>query len=248
MKRFVILIVALLVATYVGKAQEVEFTADRPGAATGPATVARGVVQWEQGVQYDGDGGRGEFTFSNTLLRYGLLDGWELRLGGDALIYHDNTVWRTAFTGLTLGTKIGCYEGRGAIPAVSFMANLALPRTGHKGYVVEHLAPSLYMLFDNPVTDWFSVGYNVGVEWDGASALPITFLALGLNFSPAEGVGCFVESHNYLQRGTSLYCADFGVSYMVCRRVQIDLAANINLCSPSKMWAVSFGVAWQINR
>lgn len=100
MKRFVILIVALLVATYVGKAQEVEFTADRPGAATGPATVARGVVQW-----------------------------------------------------------------------------------------------------------------------DGASALPITFLALGLNFSPAEGVGCFIESHNHLQRGASLYCADFGVSYMVCRRV-----------------------------
>lgn len=50
MKRFVILIIALLVATYVGKAQEVEFTADRPGAATGPATVARGVVQWEQGA------------------------------------------------------------------------------------------------------------------------------------------------------------------------------------------------------
>lgn len=50
MKRFFILIVALLVATYVGKAQEVEFTADRPGAATGPATVARDVVQLEQGA------------------------------------------------------------------------------------------------------------------------------------------------------------------------------------------------------
>ena len=56
-------------------AQEVEFTADRPGASTGPSTVAKGVIQLEQGVQYDGDGGKGAFTFSNTMLRYGLFDG-----------------------------------------------------------------------------------------------------------------------------------------------------------------------------
>lgn len=248
MKRYFTLVVALLVSLYVSDAQEVEFTADRPGAATGPATVARGVVQWEQGVQYDGDGGVGEFTFSNTLLRFGLTDNLELRLGGDGLIHHDGVAWRAAFSGLTLGTKIGCFEGRGAIPEVSVMANLALPRVGSRGYVAEHLAPSLYVLFENGVNDWFSVGYNVGVEWDGASVVPTTFVALALNFSPTESVGCFIESHNYLQRGSSLYCADFGVSYMVCQRVQLDLAANLNLANPAAMWAVSLGIAWQINR
>ena len=48
-------------------------------------TVARGVVQLEQGIQYDGDGGYGTFTFSNTLLRYGLFERMELRIGGDAI-------------------------------------------------------------------------------------------------------------------------------------------------------------------
>ena len=67
-------------------AQEVEFTADRPGASTGPSTVAKGVIQWEQGVQYDGDGGKGALTFSSTLFRYGLFDGVELRLAGDGFI------------------------------------------------------------------------------------------------------------------------------------------------------------------
>ena len=87
-------------------AQEVEFTADRPGASTGPSVVSRGVIQWEQGVQYDGDGAKGSFTFSNTLFRYGLFDGVELRMGGDAFSYDYLGNWNSAFSGISIGTKI----------------------------------------------------------------------------------------------------------------------------------------------
>ena len=51
MKR--IILTLLVIFSFAGVfAQEVEFTADRPGASTGPSTVAKGVIQWEQGVQY----------------------------------------------------------------------------------------------------------------------------------------------------------------------------------------------------
>ena len=57
----------MAVATVFGvAAQETEFTADRPGASTGPSVVGHKVIQLEQGVQYDGDGGKGQFTFSST--------------------------------------------------------------------------------------------------------------------------------------------------------------------------------------
>jgi hypothetical protein len=237
----------LSVCALVATAQEVEFTADRPGASTGPSTVGHKVVQLEQGVQYDGDGASGTFTFSNTLLRYGLFDGMEVRLGADALIYNGGESWRAAFAGLNVGTKIACFEGRGAIPAVSVLANLAIPKTGNSGFVVEHLAPSLYLLFDNPVNDWLSIGYNVGAEWDGATAHSTTFLALCLGFSITDRLGCFAESHNYFSQLGNGYCADFGFNYMVGERVQLDLAADLNLCNPKNCWAVSFGVAWQIN-
>ena len=89
-------------------AQEVEFTADRPGASTGPSTVAKGVIQWEQGVQYDGDGGKGALTFSSTLLRYGLFDGVELRLAGDGFIYNNGSKWRPAFSGVSACSVGAC--------------------------------------------------------------------------------------------------------------------------------------------
>ncbi|MBQ8492694.1 MAG: transporter [Alistipes sp.] len=245
-RRVLFIVVAMAVTANV-MAQEVEFTADRPGVSTGPTVIGHRVVQLEQGVQYDGDGGHGQFTFSNTLLRYGLFEGVELRLGGDGFIHHDGS-WQAAFSGLSVGTKIRCFEGRNALPAVSLMANLAVPYTGSRGFVVEHLAPSLYILFENPVNEWLSIGYNVGAEWDGAQPAPQTFVALCLGFTLTEQVGCFVESYNNFARHGNAYGVDFGFNYMISDSVQLDAAANLDLCHPAQCWSISLGVAWQINR
>ena len=229
-------------------AQDVEFTADRPGASTGPSTVGKGDIQLEQGMQYDGDGGKGVFTFSSTLLRYGLFDGMELRITGDAFIYDNNDSWKPAFTGVSIGTKIGCFEEQGIKPSVSLLANLAIPATGSKGFVVEKLAPSLYLLCENTLSDKLSLGYNVGAEWDGTGSSPITFLAACLGYSVTERLGCFVESYNYLTKDNNRYCADFGLNYMATGKLQFDVAANLDLRDPANYWAVSFGVVWQINK
>ncbi len=246
MKRLFVILSAAVIA-FGASAQEVEFTADRPGASTGPGVVGKNVIQLEQGVQYDGDGGKGQFTFSSTLLRYGLFNGVELRLGGDALIHHTGNRWQPAFAGLSVGAKIRCFEGRGAIPAISVLADFAIPGTASHGFETEHFAPSLYLLFENPVNDWLSIGYNVGAEWDGSTAAPTTFLALCLGFSIIERLGCFAESYNYFGKLGNSYCADFGLNYMAGKRVQLDVAANLDVCNPKQCWAVSFGVAWQIN-
>ena len=230
---------------------EVEFTADRPGASTGPGVVGKGVIQLEQGLQYDGDGGAGTFTFSNTLLRYGLFSNMELRLGGDAFLYSSDersTSYIPAFSGLSVGTKIKCFDGHGAIPAVSVLADFSIPRTASDGFNVDHLAPSLYLLFENPVCDWLSIGYNLGAEWDGTLPGATTFAALCLGFSATDSLGCFVESYNYFNELGNAYCMDFGLNWQVSRRVQLDVAANMDLTNPAQCWAISCGVAWQINK
>lgn len=243
------LLLALMIGAFVGvSAQEVEFTADRPGASTGPSVVSKGVIQWEQGVQYDGDGAKGSFTFSNTLLRYGLFDGVELRLSGDAFCYDAFGSWKSAFSGLGIGAKIRCCDEQGAIPAVAVLADFQIPSTGTKGFAAEYFTPSFYLLFENTLSDKLSLGYNVGAEWDGLTPSPATFLAVGLGYSVTEDLGCFVESYNYLAKGGNAYCADFGLNYMLARKVQVDVAANLDLCNPAQSWSVSLGVAWQINK
>lgn len=250
MKRLFLFVASLFVTFSLSAQEQAEFTADRPGASTGPSTVGYRVVQLEQGMQYDGDGGAGIFTFSNTLLRYGLFENMELRLGGDGFIYQPEgaSKFKPAFSGLSIGTKILCFEGRGAIPSVAVLADFAIPGTASKAFNVEHFAPSLYLLFENPVNDWFSIGYNVGAEWDGSHPAPTTFAALCFGFGITERLGCFAESYNYFSKFGNVYAVDFGFNYMVARRVQLDIAANLDLCNPAQSWAISFGVAWQINR
>ena len=231
--------------------ERIEFTADRPGASTGPTVVGHNVIQLEQGLQYDGEGGLGVFTFSNTLIRYGILNNMELRLGGDGFIYaHEGSKkFLPAFSGISLGTKIKCYEGKGLIPAVSVLADFAIPCTASNGFGVDYLAPSLYILCENPISKWLSIGYNVGAEWDGCNLSPSAFVAVCLGFSAMENLGCFVESYNYFNNEFgNIYAIDFGLNCMVSPRVQLDLAANLDLRNPSNSWSISCGVAWQINK
>lgn len=241
MKRLLLLLVAALVAwpTFA------QFTADRPGASTGPSVVNRGVFQWEQGMQFDGGGEFNSYTFSNTLLRYGLFDGVEVRLGGDAFLM-DSDIY---FSGLTVGTKIGLYEGQGAVPTISLLANLAIPGTGSADCDLDYLAPSLYLLFENALSERLTLGYNLGLEWNGYDSEPSAFVALCLGASLSDRLGCFVESYNNLWgAGDNFYGADFGFSYQLCERVQLDLSSALDVCDPAHCWSVSFGVAWQITQ
>ena len=247
MKKLFLAFAALLFGAGAFAQEEVEFTADRPGASTGPSVLSKGVIQLEQGIQYDGDGGVGTFTFSNTLFRYGLFQNMELRLGGDAFLYQQQGV-KAAFSGLSIGTKIKCFDGQGAIPSVSVLADFSVPATASKGFAVDHLAPSLYLLFENPLNDKFSLGYNVGAEWDGTLPQPTAFVALCLGYSATDRLGCFVESYNYFGALGNVYAMDLGISWMAGKKVQLDLAANMDLTNPAQSWSISCGVAWQINK
>ena len=230
---------------------EAEFTADRPGASTGPSVVEHHVIQLEQGVKYEGDGSRfGTYTFSNTLIRYGLFPNMEIRLGGDAFLYPSGGCeisHKAAFSGLCVGTKIKCFEGKGAIPAVSVLADFAIPCTASDGCNEDYLTPSLYLLFENPVCDWLSIGYNIGAKWKGTPGAT-AFAALCLGFSATDRLSCFVESYNYFNESGNAYYMDFGVNWQVSRRVQLDVAADIDITNPGQWWSISCGVAWQINK
>ena len=41
---------------------------------------------------------------------------------------------------------------------------------------------------------------------------------------------------------------DFGFNLMVGSKVQLDIAANVDLQHPAQSWAISCGIAWQINK
>ena len=237
----------------VENAEPLSVAADRPGMATGVGVLPFKTVQWETGVQWDYTDKMHSLTLPTTMLRIGVTSFAELRLQYDGTLAQGNTLedkWTYGVEPITLGTKIKIFDGWKAVPKVSFLANICLPATKEQ-YETSYVAPSIYLLFENDVTDWLNLCYNVGLEWNGVDATPSTFVALCLSFAMGEQWGAFVESYNYFTRlstGTEAeWNLDAGFTYMPHRRVQLDVYASINCQAPVMYSNVGVGVAWLIN-
>ena len=224
-------------------------SADRPGALTGTDVMPLHKLQWETGVGFEStaDGPR-VFTLNTSLLRFGLFENAEIRVGTDFLMFDEGQKPTFGVAPLSVGMKARFYEGTGLLPSVALLAEVKSPHVGTKELLPAHLAPTLHLLFEHTVTDWLGIGYNVGAEWDGTTATPTTFLGLGLYFSLTEHIGTFIETYNYLHpEDDNQYLTEFGLTWLVSRRVQLDLAADLDFRNLGKHYSLSGGVAWLIN-
>lgn len=254
------LLLLLTFAVVCMQAQDVEnaepqsVAADRPGMATGVGVLPFKAIQWETGFQWDYADRQHSFILPTTMFRFGVAPFAELRLEYDGTLSQttelNTTQWEYQVEPLILGTKIRIFDGWKAVPKISFLANVAIPITKQQ-FQTTHLAPSLYLLFENDVTNWLNICYNVGAEWNGVDATPSTFLALCLGFNINDQWGAFVESYNYFTRQTNcteVECnLDAGFTYMPHHRIQLDLYASINCQDPAMYSNVGLGVAWLIN-
>lgn len=256
MKILSVIIGAFLCATAAFAQEEVTISADRPGMATGVDVLPFKSVQWETGFEYGYEGGGHSITLPTTMFRFGITRFAELRIQYDgALSSTDGKKWGYEVQPLTLGTKIRIYDGQTEneklkwLPATSFMLNLAIPSTSELAQTT-HVAPSAYLLFHHDATDWLSIDYNVGAEWDGVSAQPNTFLALCLGFGITDKVGAFLESYNYITDYGHDFDGsanlDFGFTYLVHPHVQLDVYGAFNCQDPASSASAGLGVAWMI--
>lgn len=248
-----LLLTALVLAIGYCHAQEElpTISADRPGNTWGTEVMPHHKISWENGIGYESEvHGPATATLNTTIVRYGIFENVELRLGTSFLLWKDDPAAQPTFgvDPLTVGTKLKLYDGTDILPSVGVLAEFQLPCVGSKDLLPSHLAPSMYLLFENGINDWFDICYNVGAEWDGESATPTAFLSLCLNFAITDRLGIYVESFNYLHpEDDNRYMAGLGLTWLASRRVQLDISAEFDFQKLGKYYSVSGGVAWLIN-
>lgn len=248
-----IILFALLMTVGLCQAQEElpVLPADRPGYTWGAEVLPLHKVSWENGFGYESSpDGAHTVTLNSTIARYGIFENMELRVGTDFLMFNDGQAVESTFgiAPLTIGTKLKVYESSNWLPSIGFLAEFKSPHVGSKELLPSHLAPSMYVLFEHSINDWLSLCYNAGLEWDGETATPQTFLALALGFNIADNIGTYIETYNYLhpEEGNQ-YMTEFGLTWMPSRRVQFDLECDLDLQDFGKYYAIGCGVAWMIN-
>lgn len=246
-----ILFFALLTMACLCHAQEEEisFPTDRPGNTWGAEVLPYHKVSWENGFGFERDADQRSITLPSTIVRYGIFENVELRVGADVVSQkmEGQTTKTMGVAPLTIGAKFKCYEGDGWLPSVGFLAQVQSPHLGSSELLPSHLAPSMYLVFENSITDWCYVYYNAGAEWDGETATPTTFLSLLLGFDIRDDLGAFVETYNYLHPEGNQYLTEFGLYFMPSPRLQFDIAADLDFQNLKDYFAISCGVSWMIN-
>jgi hypothetical protein len=248
-----IILLALLMTTILCKAQEELPTlpADRPGNTWGAEVLPLHKVSWENGFSFESSpNGAHTTTLNNTIVRYGIFENMEIRVGTDFLIFNDGQAMEPTFgiTPLTIGTKLKVYESYNWLPSIGLLAELQSSHIGSKELLPSYPAPSMYVLFEHDINDFISLCYNAGLIWDGETATPQTLLGLALGFNISEDIGAYIDCYNYLhpEEGNQ-YMTQIGLTWMVSRRLQLDIECDLDFQNLGKYYTIGGGVAWMIN-
>lgn len=247
----------LLTATSLSAQEPAELITDRPDQTESAVVVPVETWQLEMGWIYsrEDEGGvrRETWEVPGTLLRYGLSERFELRLGWSGWIDEEVEVGGRRFRNdggadAEVGFKLQLRRGQERGPDVALLASTSLP-TAEDGLGAEDAEPSVAVLISHALTPKVGLGYNLGVRRISGIEEDLTegfyTVALGRPFSPR--LGGFVEIFGNLPEGgggtTSL---DGGLTWLVAPRFQLDAFVGTGLEDEAEDFfaGIGFSVRW----
>ncbi len=217
---------------------------DRPDATESPFTVAPGVIQIETGGFYtsfedmvEGNTVKQEVLgYNTTLVRIGVLDNVELRLGwnfeeGRTTVNGTRLMDMTSgFSPLLAGAKVNITQENGWLPTIALLGHLYLPLSAGEDYKPDTTGADFRFSFAHTLSESSSLGYNIGAQWgDDSPEVAYTYtLSYGLSIS--DRIGMYAELYGDLPENNSAnHFWDAGITYLVCPDFQLDATVGTSI-------------------
>jgi len=266
----------LLAAVFILLSQNLfaqEISTDRPDRTESAETVGKHKFQIEAGIEYSSkksknesvllqDGGEligdvktNTITAPTTLLRYGLTDKIELRLGidfdgtsskmGDIDLSEDS---KLSLNAPSLSAKFSLSKGEGWKPDFAIITKVTLPNIGGEGKQEEHVVPELNFAFSNEINKDLSIGYNVGLESDYKFNVTDLFYSASLGINISEKTGSFIEifgntpDAKFKEFSNSI---DGGFTYLIKNNFQVDIYGGLGLSSDANDFFLGTGFGYK---
>ncbi|QHI37272.1 hypothetical protein IMCC3317_26510 [Kordia antarctica] len=229
---------------------------DRPDQTESPTLVPKGLLQVETGFMYEeittDNIESNTTTFNTMLLRYGLLDNLELRLGLDIAGTKNsarNSNFEDKFSGLSplyVGFKIGITEEKGALPEIGFLGGAFLPFTAATKYKPENTGGDFRFSFAHTLSENWSFSYNLGAAWDGNSSNVSYVYTTVLGHSITEKIGCYLEFYgDFPESDRANHLIDGGFTYLVSNNIQLDLSGGTGINTDQDFF-ISTGISFRL--
>lgn len=232
---------------------------DRPDQTESSSTVPAKTLQIETGFAYetteDNDYKMENWFMGTTLLRYGVWDHFEIRMGS----YYQTTNIKEIESGrdstqqgmgpLLLGFKVYIIEEKGLRPEISILADITLRHVGATDYRPVYSYPMAKIAASHTLSRKLSLGYNAGFAYNGdnADGFFVYSIVLGYSITPkfsayGEFYGTFDHGDHPNQR------MDGGFTYLVRNNLQLDISAGTGFDNTVDKNFISMGLSWRIPR
>ncbi|MDT0557828.1 transporter [Ichthyenterobacterium sp. W332] len=206
---------------------------DRPDATEASSTVGKGILQIETGGLYESFEDNGikseHYTFNTMLVRYGILDNLELRLGCDFVEGTtkvngnklDNVT--SGLSPLLFGVKIDIAEEKNGIPEIALIGHVFPVFSASKDYRPETTAVDFRFSLSHTLNERSSLGYNIGAEWGNDSPEMAAIYTLAYGYSITDKIGFYAELYGDLPEDSSAnHYWDAGFTYLANNDLQFD--------------------------
>jgi len=229
---------------------------DRPDATEASSTVGKGILQIETGAFYtsfEKDNIKEEVLgFNTTLLRYGLLEHLELRLGWNfeegrtsvnGMRLEDIT---SGFSPLLAGAKIDVAEENGFLPEIALIGHIFLPLSASSDYRPETTGVDFRFSLSHTLSERSSLGYNIGAQWGSDSPEAAYIYTLAYGYSITENFGFYAELYGDMPEDSSAnHYWDAGFTYLLLKNLQLDATVGSSITEGQDI-LLSAGVSYRI--
>lgn len=260
MRNRAILILICLGGTVKMLAQEKEVTeplvTDRPDATEASTTVPKGALQIETGAFYtsfeENEIKEEVLGLNTTLVRYGILENLELRLGWN---FEEG---RTTINGMELddvtsgmspllaGIKVNITEEKGLMPEIALIGHIFLPFTASSDYRPETTATDFRFSLSHTLSEKSSLGYNIGAQWGADSPEAAYIYTLAYGYSITDRFGFYAELYGDLPEDSRAnHFWDAGLTYLLMNNLQLDATVGSGITDGQDL-LLSAGVSYRI--
>lgn len=233
-----------IIVFYNASAQDASpIATDRPSQSAAASVMPEGNLLIEYGfVSEKINSDNTAYTYANFLIRYGVINGLELRIIQNYQGVRNKTLDQTesGLSPLTIGTKVHLVEANGALPQISVIGQVTL-QNGDRLFRPSTATPEVRFNFANTITDRLSMGYNLGMVFPEDNAT--SFYTLIVGYTIADGLSVFAEPYGFFYDGVSDHRFDMGVVYLVKRNLQFDVSTGWGLSDTSTDSFIGFGAA-----
>ncbi len=233
MKKALYILVLVMLTAPLAAAGDAELEGDRPYFTESANVIPFGSIQLEGGYTFFGADGLDEHAFGELLLRVGVYDRLELRVGAGSLNWTDDGIEEVfGKDDPSMGAKIQILYGSEQFsilrPDMSLVIGTSIP-VGTNDFTGEKWQPEAKLCAAWGLTDWFGVGTNLNYTYAYDTGKGEWFSqfsgSLALGFSITEELGAYGEYILYAPEFSGSGFANYlsaGLTWMVTKTVQVD--------------------------